>query len=305
MSLSPLAYQPQGRALWEAMGRAPLILKGGGVVEAAQARLFNAADVDGDGALKADELAGLGGQTGKFDPALIAALDADRDGKLNLGELRSSKLFTREGLDALLAAQGGVAGYLFDAADQDGDGAVTGEEFRAVGPDGRWAAPQQPTNRPEMQILSRADRAFFQGDADADGKLTRAEMQELVSTAAVLQPVFRTLDPTRAAEALMGRADADHSGGLSLAEAQEVAGPKVDVQALFQDVDASGDRELTLDEMQAAIGRHAEFFRTGLGRLDDAVSPGETALMRLFRQTVDRLADGHLAQRPSHGSITA
>lgn len=285
----------------------PIILKGMGVVEAAQARLFQAADADGDGGLSGVELAGIGGAGGKSDPALIAALDTDGDGRLALSELKPSRLFSREGLDVLLAAQGGLAGYLMAEGDTDGDGALSREEFRSVGPAGDFARLNAPSDEAALQVTSKADRAFLQGDADEDGVLTRDELGKLVAEAAVLTPVFRSLNAGRAAESLVAAADADGSGGLSAEEAKAVAGARgVDVQALLQDLAGGEDGELSLDDMRAAIARLPDFYRTGAARLDDPAKGGDMALQRLFRETLDRIDGEYLAAaRGSLFSTTA
>jgi Ca2+-binding EF-hand superfamily protein len=127
--------------------------------------------------------------------------DRDGDGFLSEKELRYA--FSDAGLSQLLAngfyQPGGVSGPPFAAADKDGDGKVSFEEFATSYP--RTASqmlralPQQPDNTGNAAVT---EALFKLLDADGDGRLTRAEVL--------------------AAEKLLATRDADEDECLSMPE---------------------------------------------------------------------------------------
>jgi len=272
-----------------------------GVGEAAQQRAFSKLDADGDGGVTTEELKGLAGLGGgKNDPAAFAALDSDGDGKLAFRELQASQIFSPSTLGDLLGAQSGqgLAGWLASEGDSDGDGALSLDEFRAVGPSGEYEphvlADGSLSQDPLDQILGKADRAFAAADADQDGKVTAEEL------GAVMTAFGRQLSAASHATmavTLMSQ-DLDASGGLSKAEIGDASKPWLDTDSAFATLDADGDGELSAAELEArASDASADDGEATDGRTPPMVEvpPGDLALMRLFGQVANRLVDEMIA----------
>jgi Ca2+-binding EF-hand superfamily protein len=279
------------------------------VFEAAQARLLSKMDVDGDGGLTAAELsAGVsGGQTPvAIDPAYFAAVDKDSDGRLQLAELQASSIFGTNTLNALLSAQEGssaskpaarfdasnIGAWIVSQGDQDGDGVLTAEEFAAVGPSGDYAAPPS-VEFPGSDILSKSGRAFFEADADKDGRLTGEELAHLMETG----PHRLTFgDASSLAPTLMGVADADGDAAISIDEARAAAKSSNGLKAMFQQGDADDDGKLTAAELKAMIDARPGFYSNGLFKLDDQAVEGHAALRGLLLASLDRVSEAFRAR---------
>jgi Ca2+-binding EF-hand superfamily protein len=272
-------------------------LSGSSVFEGAQARLMGKMDLDGDGGLTAAELAaGLaaGKPLGAVDPAYFAAMDKDSDGKLQLGELQPSQLFSMNSLNALLSQQeaapaegrwqaGGIGDWLVSEGDTDGDGQLSAEEFAAVGPAGEW----QPGSHPDA-ILSKADRAFAEADADQDGRVSAGELAKLMQGG--LHRVYLG-DATNLAPTLVGVADTDGDAAVSLDEARALAPSVEDLDAAFVQGDADGDGKLNAAEMKAMVDARPTLYGSGLLRIDDAPATGDVALRRLLLASLDKVSE--------------
>jgi len=287
-----------------------------GVVEAAQQRAFSKLDTDGDGGVGIDELKGLAGiGGGKNDPAAFAALDGDGDKKLSLRELQASNLFSPATLGGLLTGQSdqGLADWLVSDGDSDGDGALSLDEFRAVGPAGEFQphvlADGTLSTDPLDQILGKADRAFAAADADQDGKITAEELSAVMSTFG--RPLSLASRATMAAT-LMSQ-DLDASGGLSRAEIGAASRPWLDTDTAFATLDADGDGEVSAVELEArASDASADDGETKGGEAKDGRAPpilevpsGDLALMRLYGQVANRLVDEMIATARARSVVGA
>jgi Ca2+-binding EF-hand superfamily protein len=304
----------------------PLSASGLGVFEGVQARVMSKMDANSDGGLSAAEIAGgvPGGKAlGTLDPAFMAALDKNSDGRLQLGELQASSMFDMNTLDALIGIQEGqeaeantspapsygrrfeasnIGAWMVNEADQDGDGALTAEEFASIGPAGEFA-PRTDVEFPGSDILSKSGRAFFEADANKDGKLGGEELAYLMETG----PHRITMgDATRTAPTLMAMGDTDGDAALSLDEARSVA-PNVDgLDAAFVQGDTDRDGKLSAAEMKAMVDGKPTLYAHGFARIQDGPSAGDLALRRLLLASLDRMSEAFRSQlQPPASEITA
>ena len=143
-------------------------------LQARTARRFARADADGDGRVTPEEFAAT-----RMDRRGRRGGDADRGSRRRDGETDRRRPAGRFG--------GGAFGETaFDAADADGDGQLSREEWRELPRAARAAARERMFARldanddgalevsefgPDMERLNALD-------ADGDGRLTRSEMRE-------------------------------------------------------------------------------------------------------------------------------
>jgi Ca2+-binding EF-hand superfamily protein len=256
---------------------------------AVKEQAFKAFDADGDGAISQTEFAGIGkngSAPGADSQALFASLDADQDGKLVLGEIGPSRIFSANNLTALLGVQGqqGLGAWLVSRGDQDGDGGLDIAEYAATV---RHNPAADGTTAEEA-----AQRAFELADGDHDGRLTGAEVGDGMPG---LQLLSLNTGASRATGSLVGRNDLDGDGALSFDEAAAAARAAGDATAdptqLFARADADGDGRLTTAELDAVTAAGRDFYDKILTRIDVLPDAGDLLLKRLLQTTVSRLAD--------------
>jgi Ca2+-binding EF-hand superfamily protein len=141
-------------------------------------------------------------------------------------------------------------GQLFSKADSDGSGALSLDEFSAIGQN----LPGGKNDSSKIQSM------FSKLDTDGSGDLSQAEMEagkppmppDMVQSLLSLQESEQQTDP-------FGQADADSSGGLSLEEFTQLgasAGQESEssdrVSSMFSQLDSNGDGQVTQEELQAA-----------------------------------------------------
>ncbi|WP_411103102.1 EF-hand domain-containing protein [Streptomyces sp. cmx-4-9] len=144
--------------------------------------MFAAFDVDGDGYLQRDDFEALAGRWGRLPgveagselqarvdavslgwwETLLAAADADNDGKVDIDEFFS----VVDRLPSMRAAVTATADTLFDAVDQNGDGRISRTEHRRLIE--AWHGLEVDT-----------DEVFALLDLDGDGHLSRSEFATL------------------------------------------------------------------------------------------------------------------------------
>lgn len=139
----------------------------------AQQRIGARLDVDGDGALTAQELSKIEkqghGKNGRPQAALFAALETPAAPQTVAPEPAAATRFGKETLGALIDAQA-IAEKIMGAVDADEDGAFTLDELKEALPGKSGHAPGR---------AAHAERAFDRVDADSDGKVTLAELTAL------------------------------------------------------------------------------------------------------------------------------
>ena len=281
-STNAAATAAEARAMSRSGAAKPLFPQMFGVVEAAQQRLAAKLDTNGDGGIDRHELQALGGLGGgKNGPAGFAALDGDGDGRLNRYEREAAEVLSLKSLNSLLADSGGLAGWLIEEGDVDLDGALTLEEFRAVGPTGEWGSRNPDDGAPQLS-LNKAERAFAAADVDGDGKVTAREL------AGVMTGHLRRL-PAANAMVVAGdllKRDADASGGLSRSEL--AGGAKLD--SIFDLVDRDADGEITLAELQAEVSQNGAYYSNGVRFVGPALKPLDPAAPDYLQQVRERLS---------------
>ncbi len=135
---------------------------GHGPARQSQLRMLRQLDSDGDQLISLEEFTAKG--TANFERQFNRA-DRDDDGLVSADEARPRRRGPAEDIDAAalrecIAENGGLSEIeedRFAAADKDGDGALSQEEFF-------------------MQLEQRAYDQFARMDTDADGQLTGAEL---------------------------------------------------------------------------------------------------------------------------------
>jgi len=131
---------------------------------------FERADADGDGAISLKEMQssfkgkmgrrgewGKGGGPGRGPgPGMehLKAADANNDGQITRAEIEAYR------------------GAKFDEIDKDGNGVLSAEEHAAMR--GSWGGKGKPGNW-DKQGEGKRGKGMMRGDADGDGKITKAE----------------------------------------------------------------------------------------------------------------------------------
>lgn len=168
-------------------------------VQARIAAMFTKLDTNKDGSVTKQEMAAVESKRAekieqraeKFDPAkAFVRLDANKDGKISVAEADAVR---PKGAKAAAAKSAGFHG-LFARADINKDGTISKTEFDAMGLQLK-ARMEKAGDRQE----ALGARMFDQSDANKDGKVTLAELQ---------QPALARFD----------RADANHDGKISADE---------------------------------------------------------------------------------------
>lgn len=185
---------------------------------------FRTVDTDKDASLSIEEFAALG----KKQPsdanaqALFAASDRDNDGKLNALEVRASGLLSPGNVQAMLGIDN-LGEWLVSQADGDGDGALSVEEYtesRGAGP--FTAMMKVGPNGEQLEVRgSRLDVApgvLRSMDADEDGKLSAAELNDYMTPGEGYAAYRPSAGAERMPDQLIARNDADGDGALSAEE---------------------------------------------------------------------------------------
>ncbi|OAN69818.1 hypothetical protein A8B78_21470 [Jannaschia sp. EhC01] len=155
-------------------------------------------------ALAAPAFAQDGGDRQGPPRMIFQELDADGSGTVTLEEMQAA------------------GSNRFAAADTDGDGALSREELLAQG---------------AARMETRVDRLLERADADGDGQLSMAEMEE-----------------AREGRRGHGRGDHGDRGGRGGRDGRGGPNP----ERMFERMDADGDGEVTEAEFDAAVAQMLE-----------------------------------------------
>lgn len=196
---------------------------------------LDAVDGDRDGALNLGELAARlpGGE--KAAMAMINAYDADRDSKLDSGELASALL------DYAMGKQEST-GAVLDKNDGDGDGKLDAEELGTL-----------------MKTMAQSDATaktlIEKFDADGDGSLDSAELKQALQylrAQGAMAGAPEGEDAPMTPEALLKAYDADGDGLLDSQELSSLAEKTgMAIGAMLDTYDADGDGKLDSRELAA------------------------------------------------------
>ena len=128
-------------------------------------------------------------------------------------------------------------------------------------------SPAKPLAR--TQFIAEMDAEFRRMDADKNGQVTAAEIDQYQRLQAVVQAQARNL-------VLFGQLDADKDGQLSKIEFSKLAAPAtvVGAQPMLSRMDGNRDRQVSLVEHR--IATLANFDRIDTDR-DGVASPAEMA----------------------------
>jgi Ca2+-binding EF-hand superfamily protein len=174
-------------------------------VEARTAAMFARLDTNHDGFIARDELNAVEAhreqkaqmRAQRFDPSKVFdRLDTNHDGQISAAEAAAHARHARKSGEAAQARPAGFTG-LYARADTNKDNVLTRAEFDAMG--------QELKARMEHASVRRggtAVRMFDRADADKDGRVTLAEMQQ-------------------AALAQFERMDLNHDGTVTPAERRQ------------------------------------------------------------------------------------
>merc|ERR1719334_2808125 len=201
-------------------------------------RAFLSIDVNKDGLLSKDELAG----SGKFNAQEIEAIfilgDLNGDGDIDLEEF-VSLLCPMAGMAIARLTRNvnniGDAQQLFRILDKDGDGNISQEEMRACG---------SRFNAQEIEAI------FAIGDVDNDGAISLNEFVAVMcpSASTVVGRLSKTYGNLEEIKAGFKKLDKNNDGMISKKEMASAGLSGQEVDAIFKLGDTNGDGEIDIDE---------------------------------------------------------
>jgi Ca2+-binding EF-hand superfamily protein len=201
-------------------------------------KAFLAIDINKDGLLSKEELAGSGKFNGQEVEAIFMLGDLNGDGEIDLEEF-VSLLCPMAGM-AIARLTRNVnnisdAQQLFRILDKDGDGNITQEEMRACG---------SRFNAQEIEAI------FAIGDVDNDGAISLNEFIAVMcpSASTVVGRLSKTYGNLEEIKQGFKKLDKDSDGMISQKEMASAGLSGQEVEAIFKLGDTNGDGEIDIDE---------------------------------------------------------
>merc|ERR1712106_1027048 len=199
---------------------------------------FLAIDIDKDGLLSKEELAGSGKFNGQEVEAVFILGDLNGDGDIDLEEF-VGLLCPMAGMAIARLTRNvnniGDAQQLFRILDRDGDGNISEEEMRACG---------SKFNAQEIEAI------FAIGDVDNDGAISLNEFITVMcpSASTVVGRMSKTYGNLEEIKQGFKKLDKDGDGKISKKEMASAGLSGQEVDAIFKLGDTNGDGEIDIDE---------------------------------------------------------
>jgi len=245
-------------------------------------KAFLAIDVNKDGLLSKEELAGSGKFNAQEVDAIFILGDLNGDGDIDLEEF-VSLLCPMAGMAIARLTRNvnniGDAQQLFRILDKDGDGNISQEEMRACG------------NRFNAQEI---EAIFAIGDVDNDGAISLNEFVAVMcpSASTVVGRLSKTYGNLEQIKQGFKKLDKNNDGMISKTEMASAGLSNQEVDAIFKLGDTNGDGEIDIDEF---IGVMCPSATAVVFKISQAFN-GKDGAAAAFRQ-IDINGDGLISKQ--------
>merc|ERR1712106_612748 len=249
---------------------------------------FLAIDIDKDGLLSKQEVAGSGKFNGQEVYAIFMLGDLNGDGDIDLEEFVSLLCPTAGMAIARLTRNVnniGDAQQLFRILDKDGDGNITQEEMRACG---------SKFNSQEIEAI------FAVGDVDNDGAISLNEFITVMcpSASTVVGRMSKTYGNLEEIKQGFKKLDKDGDGKISKKEMAAAGLSGQEVDSIYKLGDTDGDGEIDIDEF---IGVMCPSASTVVFKISQIFKGKEGAAAAFSKIDID--GDGLISKREMSSAV--